>query len=345
MKAIVYFAMVLLLAGFAVAGSIDDLDYKDRGFLGQDTNRQIDDHSVTIDADTLDGQTAGDILDDANDYTDDAVNDEATDRENADDDLQDNIDDETSARQTADNTEKTQRQNADNSEKAQRQIGDAVLGMGIIATNIGSINRDNNLQNNIDDEANDRATGDDTINQMIDDSRDEWTKDEVGGGITSWWVSRLLVGYLPDKASLWDDYDNFMDYAKGIFATKDRVTELEDRVTKLETEIDILKEMLAVNIDDQTIEARVGLTESEDTGEPVHTDSGFVCDANIGDCLKVTPVEAPPATETPEDNTQALLDLYNHRLELLKTWQPLCDKNVGAWCDIIAKRKAEWGMI
>ena len=52
---------LILMSSIAIAGSIEDLDYKDKvcpfGSIC-DTNRQVDDNDVTIDADTLDGETA-----------------------------------------------------------------------------------------------------------------------------------------------------------------------------------------------------------------------------------------------------------------------------------------------
>ena len=62
--------LFLLTAGIVVAGSIEDLDYKDKVCpLGRicDTNRQVDDNDVTIDADTLNGETSDDLKDYADD--------------------------------------------------------------------------------------------------------------------------------------------------------------------------------------------------------------------------------------------------------------------------------------
>ena len=72
MKWVIGLAVALLLVGFVNAGSIEGLDYKDRtcifGFC--DTNRQVDDYDVVIDANTLDGSTKGEILSDAYGYSD-----------------------------------------------------------------------------------------------------------------------------------------------------------------------------------------------------------------------------------------------------------------------------------
>jgi len=54
MKKIVYLFLGLLIAPAVFAGSIDNLDYKDR-VMFWDINRQIDDNDVNIDADTLGG--------------------------------------------------------------------------------------------------------------------------------------------------------------------------------------------------------------------------------------------------------------------------------------------------
>ena len=59
-KAIIYLAMFVMLSSIVFGGSIENLDYKDRWLFG-DNNRQVDDYSVNIDADTLEGQTADQI--------------------------------------------------------------------------------------------------------------------------------------------------------------------------------------------------------------------------------------------------------------------------------------------
>jgi hypothetical protein len=123
MKQVIFLILVAMLSISAFAGSIEDLDYSDcsdtetvctewectkwhpqqptrcikyectameERCVGQEIT--IDDSDVIIDADTLNGRTAEDIVDEANEYTDDAVDEERTARENADDDLQDQID-------------------------------------------------------------------------------------------------------------------------------------------------------------------------------------------------------------------------------------------------------------
>ena len=78
-KTIGVLVMLVMAASLVNAGSIEDLNYKDRNWFW-DVNRQVDDYSVTIDADTLDGLTA----DDLQQYTDDMVEAEADARKWAD---------------------------------------------------------------------------------------------------------------------------------------------------------------------------------------------------------------------------------------------------------------------
>lgn len=51
----VYGLIALFCVSLVSAGSIDNLDYKDK-YLFWDSNRQIDDHNVIVDADTVAGQ-------------------------------------------------------------------------------------------------------------------------------------------------------------------------------------------------------------------------------------------------------------------------------------------------
>lgn len=64
MKKLAILVGFLMAVVFVSAGSIDNLDYKDKPcIICGDNNRQIDDHNVIIDADTLGGHTADDFVD------------------------------------------------------------------------------------------------------------------------------------------------------------------------------------------------------------------------------------------------------------------------------------------
>lgn len=71
-KTIGLLAIALLLVGFVNAGSVENLNYKDRtcvfGFC--DTDREIDDNNVIVDADTLDGDSKEDLINSAKSYSD-----------------------------------------------------------------------------------------------------------------------------------------------------------------------------------------------------------------------------------------------------------------------------------
>ncbi len=69
MKRLIGIVAVLMLLSitFVSAGSIEDLDYKDR-VLFWDRNRVINDHDVEIDADTLDGKSVEELGSTSNYY-------------------------------------------------------------------------------------------------------------------------------------------------------------------------------------------------------------------------------------------------------------------------------------
>lgn len=64
MKILLIIGMLLITLGMATAGSIEDLNYNDKicpfGFC--DTDREINDNDVKIDADRLGGKTKGQII-------------------------------------------------------------------------------------------------------------------------------------------------------------------------------------------------------------------------------------------------------------------------------------------
>lgn len=62
-KLLIYLVAIMLLAIGVNGGSIEDLNYKDK-VLFWDTNRQVDDYSVKINADTVDGYSAEDLMKD-----------------------------------------------------------------------------------------------------------------------------------------------------------------------------------------------------------------------------------------------------------------------------------------
>ena len=71
MKKLIGLVAVLMLFSIALvsAGSIEDLNYKDKYFFGIiDENRQTDDYDVTIDADTLSGKTVDELGGTTNNY-------------------------------------------------------------------------------------------------------------------------------------------------------------------------------------------------------------------------------------------------------------------------------------
>jgi len=68
-KTIIAVLMLAILSVSALAGSIEDLDYKDKDcnvFHCEDKNRQVDDYNVNIDADTVNGRDVTDEIDDLN---------------------------------------------------------------------------------------------------------------------------------------------------------------------------------------------------------------------------------------------------------------------------------------
>ena len=69
MKRIMYVVMLLLALQLVSAGSITDLNYKDK-VLFWDTNRQVDDYNVGVNADLLEGNSILDIKLDNQNYCD-----------------------------------------------------------------------------------------------------------------------------------------------------------------------------------------------------------------------------------------------------------------------------------
>jgi hypothetical protein len=68
-KTIIAVLMLAILSVSALAGSIEDLDYKDKDcnvFHCEDKNRQVDDYNVNVDADTVNGRDVTDEIDDLN---------------------------------------------------------------------------------------------------------------------------------------------------------------------------------------------------------------------------------------------------------------------------------------
>jgi len=261
------------------------------------------DNNVDVDADTLNGQLGSDLVDEANDYTDDAVNDEASARQTADNS-------EASARQSADNTERSQRQAADNSERNARIGSDIALGIGIVIVDHTSRERDEDLQDNIDDETTNREAADadlqdnidtadtnsqgrdTTINQYITDNQDKWGEDKVGSGMSRNALAHYLTGEWGMEWIFKKDM-SFFEWLKGFFVQKDqydsKIIELEGRIDKLESDIQKLQEATGT---EESNDFEVAMVTSARTEEVVDVD-GYKCDSNMDDCTKI--IESPPS--------------------------------------------------
>jgi hypothetical protein len=332
------------------AGSIDNLDYKDKPcLLCGDNNRQVDDHDVIIDADTLNGQTNQDIVDDANDYTNDAVGDEASARQTADNN-------EANARSGADTTERNARIAADNTERNQRIGSDIALGIGIAIVDHNSRDRDSDLQDNIDEtndvlriEGNERQAADEglqedingvdtnsqgrdtTINQYISDNQDKWSEDK--GGMSRNALAHYLTG-LWNMEWIFQDHMNYYEWLKGFFVQKDtytnKIAELELKIDQLEADVLKLQEATGTKPADKF---EVGMVTSDRTGEIIPVD-GYTCDGTMKECVKIIGVESSTPENTTATEAADAQEAENKRLATLEWHTRICERLHTKWhCD------------
>jgi len=341
-KLTMWIICAILCLGLAHAGSIEDLDYKDKPclFCG-DQNRQVDDNNVIIDADTLEGETVQEIKDDANDYTDNAVDelenkvdknnkqsknrdkklknqieqveDDSIDRDN---DLQDQINQETTDRENADND----LQDSIDHETQNRIDEDNAIILEIDRVDIDSIDRDSDIQS------------------LISSKDETWSRDSKGMNRNT--LGRYLTG-LDNMEWIFKNGMSYFEWIKTFFVEKsvyiNKIEELELKLDKMELEIEKLQEKVGT---EESNEFEVAMVTSERKGRPLNVGE-FICDSNMEDCITISE-KAPTAKELAEIAEKERLEAekkaqeeYNSELN----WHiRMCDKlNIQWHCEAKAE--------
>lgn len=115
-----------------------------------------------------------------------------------------------------------------------------------------------------------------TVTDYVGDNEGAWSKDEVGGGMSSDGLSYRMMG----KGTLFDLYDTVVEYLATIFATRAQLEAQAERIDLIEARYEY------PNSPEIEVLHQAALKKANRLNEPVILESGYICAPAYSYCVR-----------------------------------------------------------